>query len=373
MIRVKIQPRVDYAKKIESLGFQFNRDYWLENAYYSFSAVEIAQIEDATKECYSMYCSAVEYVIQHNLWGKLAIPEYIVPSLIESWERDDLSIYGRFDFALEGGAPKLLEFNADTPTSLFEASIVQWEWKEELFPDNDQFNSIHEALVQSWRDINREYSIDRMHFTGVLDSVEDLSTIAYIADTATEAGIDTSIFGIDQLKLDSDRGVFLTPCEQDELRFLFKLYPFEWMFREEFGIEIPRCNTRFIEPLWKAIMSNKYMLVIIAELFPNSEYILRAWNEKKEYVTSYCKKPIFSREGANVTLVKHNEIIEQTEGEYGEEGFIYQALANIRSQDGMFPIIGSWVIGGESCGIGIRETNTRITDNMSYFVPHIIE
>jgi glutathionylspermidine synthase len=36
-------------------------------------------------------------------------------------------LYGRFDLAYRGdGPPKLLEYNADTPTALFEAAVVQW-------------------------------------------------------------------------------------------------------------------------------------------------------------------------------------------------------------------------------------------------------
>jgi len=88
---------------------------------------------------------------------------------------------------------------------------------------------------------------------------------------------------------------------------------------------------------------------------------------------NYCKKPVFSREGANVTLVKDGQVIEQTGGDYGEEGYVYQELAEIPSFDGKYPVIGSWVIGGLSAGIGVRETPSKVTDNMSEFIPHIIE
>lgn len=57
-------------------------------------------------------------------------------------------------------------------------------------------------------------------------------------------------------------------------------------------------------------------------------------------------------------------------GGYGEEGFIYQQLALLRDFGGKYPVLGSWVIDGESAGIGIRETDTLITDNYSRFVPH---
>lgn len=368
MIRLKINPRLDYKEKLSDLGFEFNENYWLENAAYSFSSKEIEEIEKATIECYNMYCLAVQHVIDNNLWDKLHIPAEMVPVIVDSWNSDELSLYGRFDFAFINGVPKCLEFNADTPTSLYEAAIVQWMWKEEVFPGNDQFNSIHEALIQSWMDIHAQYQSDMYYFACGKENLEDHTTTAYILSTAAEAGLNVTLMDIADIHSNDE---LFTDVDGNNLDVLFKLYPYEWMFNEEFGKTIPVCATTFIEPLWKAVMSNKYLLTIVAKLFPDSPYVLKASDQPLP--GDYCKKPIFSREGANVTLVKNGEVLEETVGEYGEEGFIFQELVDIPSFDGMYPIIGSWVIGGESCGFGIRETSSRITDNMSYFVPHIIQ
>ena len=367
MKRIKIQPRNDYKQIIEDDGFHYNSDYWLENAYYKFNSKEINIIEVASNQCYNMFVSAVQHVIDNNLWCKLNIPTFIVPKIIESWNNDNLSLYGRFDFAFINGMPKLLEFNADTPTSLFEAAIVQWNWKESVFHTSDQFNSIHESLVESFKYIGETYDIDHIDFTCILDNLEDSITTSYILSTASEAGLNTSLFDISQVAIDNDK---LFYHDHKHLDVLFKLYPYEWMFNEEFGKTLSTSKTTFIEPLWKAIMSNKYMLVILAELYPDSPYILKA-SEQPLSSGNYCKKPIYSREGSNVSLVKNGNVIEETDGEYGEEGFIYQELVEIESQDGKYPVIGSWIIGGVACGMGIRETSGRITDNMANFVPHI--
>lgn len=367
MKRIKINPRLDYKEKIKDLGFNFDSNYWLENAYYEFSEEEIYTLEVATKECHEMFISATEYIIKHNLWDKLHIPSFIVPALIRSWNNNDLSVYGRFDFAMIDDMPKMFEFNADTPTSLLEASIIQWQWKEEMLKGKDQFNSIHESLIASWIDISRYYNVNKVDFTCITDNVEDYSNTAYICSTAAEAGLDTTLFDISDMRYNGES--HLTPSDE-KCKALFKLYPWEWLFNEEGRDSLMQTDTLFIEPLWKAIWSNKYMLVILSDLFPDSPYILKA-STKPLSSGNYCKKPIFSREGANVTLVKNNEVIDETEGEYGEEGYIYQELVEIPQFDNMYPIIGSWVIGGESCGIGIRENETRITNNMSYFVPHV--
>ena len=87
----------------------------------------------------------------------------------------------------------------------------------------------------------------------------------------------------------------------------------------------------------------------------------------------YVKKPILSREGANVSIYKGGVPVLNTSGEYGEEGFIFQSLAELPNFDNHYPVIGSWIVGQLPAGIGIRESNTPITDNKSNFVPHYIE
>ena len=373
MKRFKIEPRENYEEKIEKLGFNFHPDYWLENAYYSFSSEEIEELEKATNECYNMYCDAVQFVIDNDLWDVLKIPRGIVPEIIKSWEEDHLSLYGRFDFAFieEDGkrVPKLLEFNAQTPSCVLETSIIQWDWKEYKFPDKDQFNSLHEKLVNSWIDIHQRYNSDRYYFACSRESVEDEETIQYLLSTAMEAGLNTAEIEMEQLLYNEEENCFYDPAGE-RIDTCFTLYPFEWLFDE--CLDACKAKINWIEPLWKSVMSNKAILTILSTLYPDSPYILRC-KENNVGMTNYVKKPVYSREGANITIVKNNEVIEETKGEYGEEGYIYQELAELPCFDGNYCLIGSWIIGGEAAGIGIRETTSKITDNLSYFIPHIIE
>lgn len=367
MKRLTMMPRPNYVDKLKGLGFEFSDKYWLENACYQFEPEEINEISLATEKCYEMFVAGVQHVIDNDLWDELHIPRAMVPTIIESWDSDELSLYGRFDFALVGGVPKLLEFNADTPTSLLEASIIQWHWKEDVIPSMGQFNDIHEKLVESWKYIHEKYNSKLYHFACLTENLEDNTTTAYLTSTANEAGLDTALIDMESIALIGDK---FYNMEHHHLDVLFKLYPWEWMFNEEFAEYIPGCETTFIEPLWKSVMSNKYMLVILSKLFPDSPYVLKADTNPLEG-GSFCKKPIFSREGANVQLIKNGEVLEETAGEYGEEGFIYQELVEIPSFDGKHPVLGSWVVGGEPAGMGIRETDSRITSNMANFVPHV--
>ena len=211
MERKYVTPRADYREKIEALGFDFHGDYWREEAYYQFTSDEIGRLEEATAEAYRMYCEAAGYIIEKEPeWMErfLQLPPEICQRIRESWNADELSLYGRFDFMLdEKGTPRILEFNADTPTSLLEASVIQWQWKEDVFPDCDQYNGIHESLVQSWKDIFASGS--NLHFAGVLDNHEDSGTLQYLASTAMEAGYSTRVLDINDMDLQD--GCFYDP------------------------------------------------------------------------------------------------------------------------------------------------------------------
>lgn len=371
MKRKTITPRNGYQEIVENLGFDFHSDYWKEDSYYELESWEVDRIYEATNKCYKMYCDMVQYVIDKNLFSRFNIPEWIVPFIIKSWNDDDLSLYGRFDFAMnEYDNLKLLEFNADTPTSLYESSVIQWNWKDQVFPDKDQFNSIHESLVKSWKDIHESYKYKRYDFGCISEIEEELVTTSYLASTAQEAGLDTSLIDMRDIVRNND-SFYLS--NGDVINCMFKLYPWEVMLEEEFGRLIPETEMIWIEPIWKMIMSSKMSLVILYEMYGSESGLIPPAFESPDLLDgSYAKKPISGREGSNVTLMRNGGLLEFTDGDYSDDKFIYQSLIDIKDFDGRYPVIGSWVIGGESCGIGIRETSTRVTDNMSNFIPHII-
>lgn len=375
MERIKTTPRNNWQKEVEKLGFGFhstNIPYWDESVYYRFSVNEIDQIERATAELWDMCLAAVQYVIDQKLYAKFHIPEWIVPHLEKSWNNDHPAIYGRFDLAYKDGQLKLLEFNADTPTSLYEAGIVQWFWLQDFDKSKDQFNSIHEKLIAYWGVLKNYLHPGKLHFTCVKQSLEDLTTTEYLRDCAIQAKLDTQLVFIDDLGWDSNKQVFVD-LEDEEIKNIFKLYPYEWLLNENFGKNIieDRNNTLWIEPFWKMILSNKAILPILWQLYPYHPYLLKAYFDQGD-LQDYAKKPILSREGANIELHKAGIALEQTNGEYGTEGYIYQELFELPNFEGNYPLIGSWIIGQQPAGIGLREANRLITDNKSRFVPHLI-
>jgi len=364
-------PRIDWPQKVEALGFVFHSIdgvYWDERAAYRFSAGEIDTLEAATAELHQRCLEAVAHVIGKRDYGRFAIPEPFHELIERSWADGDKSLYGRFDLSWNGeGEPKMLEYNADTPTALLEASVVQWYWLQDVLPDADQFNSIHEKLIERWKAMRGALPGDgRVHFSADPESAEDQGNLDYLRDTAIQAGLDARSLAVDDIGWDGARFVDL---EDRAIAALFKLYPWEWLVREAFGEHLLARAMTVIEPPWKMLLSNKAILPILWEMFPDHPNLLAASFEPGRFSTDYVKKPIYSREGANVSITAEGATLEAP-GEYGAEGFIWQAYHELPRFDGNYTVIGSWIVGEEAAGIGIREDASPITRNTSRFVPH---
>jgi len=111
-------------------------------------------------------------------------------------------------------------------------------------------------------------------------------------------------------------------------------------------------------------------------MFPNHPNLLPAFFEDDaraaELGSSYVRKPLLSREGANVTLVSGGMSLDEHAGPYGAEGFVRQALSPLPNISGVYPVVGSWLVNHEPCGLSIREDESPITGNSSRFLPHAI-
>jgi glutathionylspermidine synthase len=142
------------------------------------------------------------------------------------------------------------------------------------------------------------------------------------------------------------------------------------MLQEQFGQKLLEVGTNWLEAPWKMVLSNKAILPVLSQLFPESPYLLRAaW---EPLASTYVRKPIFGREGANIAFIQDGQTMFETEGPYQDSSCIYQELCPLPRFDGNYMVIGSWMVNGHACGIGIREDQSPITQNTSRFVPHIL-
>jgi glutathionylspermidine synthase len=373
MRRYTITPRENWQTTVESQGFHFHtldeQPYWDESACYAFGSDTIDALEKATYALNDMCLKAVEHVMTHNLFDAFRIPLYYADWLRQSWEKEEHTIYGRFDLAFRPGeVPRLLEYNADTPTSLLEAAVIQWHWLKDTRRGTDQFNSIHERLIEAWKALRGQLP-DPVYFASLQDNLEDYMTVNYLRDTAIQAELKTEFLAVEEIAWNPVRKQFVDKQERD-IGAIFKLYPWEWMLQEEFGQNLTASHTRWFEPPWKMILSNKAILPLLWQLYPNSPYLLRA--DDKPFGSSYVKKPLQGREGANVTIVQNGTAVVSTAGNYGGPA-VFQEFFQLPQFDGNYPVIGSWLVNGYACGIGIREDRQPITTNTSRFVPHYIE
>lgn len=386
MLRLHSRPRDNWQTKAAEYGFHFHtmygQTYWDETAYYQFTLEQIEQdLEQPSEELHQMCLAAVDKVSQDDYWlQRFQIPETFWQPIADSWQQQEPSLYSRLDLVYQGKGPaKLLENNADTPTSLYESGFWQWLWLEDLVNSGqinaraDQFNSLQEKLVNRFRELKQQHNWSRMHFSCCQDTEEDRGTVQYLQDCATEADIGNEFVFIEDIGL-SQQG-FFTDITDAPIDAMFKLYPWEFMQREDFGQYIQGAEVKWLEPLWKSILSNKALLPLLWQMFPNHPNLLPAWFEdelSKADSHSLVKKPIFSREGANISILQQGQVLHQADGPYGEEGFIYQAYEPLPVFDNNYTLIGSWLVDDQAAGISVREDTSPITQDLSRYLPHII-
>lgn len=441
--------RSGWAATNARLGLVYNDtgagSYWSEGPFYDFDLSEILVLEQAAAKVQQMCVAAGDHIVQscprHDaevrrqsyldnvcglrgcLMSRLGIPEFVHEQVIRTWHdgspqawthRDkDLfgthahspqgpdfspNLYGRFDFWYggKGTVPKLLEYNAQTPTSLIEAAVIQWAWLEETrqsFHPERQWTSIHERLIEAWQRNLGELRQARpwlpekptvfFAYDGTEPTGEDQMTVAYLMETARQAGFPTQLITVGEVGLDQADGRLRHNGVHIDV--IFVLYPWEWLWHEEGGKPIftdmadpMKQGTVWIEPPWTAALwSNKGLLPVLWKLFgddpANRDLLLPAYfaDERPAAMTSYARKPIWSREGANIDLVRAGETVAHQTGTYGEGGFVYQELCELPAFDGGHPVLGVWMVDGEPAGMGIREGGL-ITGNGAHFVPHVI-
>ncbi len=388
MKRISIDERANWRAHAEEVGFKFHtfdgEPYWDETAYYQFSLQQIEQdLEAPTEELHQMVMDMVGDITRsEEMLTLLAIPRDYWSFVWNSWNKTQPHLYGRMDFVYDGRSPaKLMELNYDTPTSLYETGFFQWVWLEDqikagVLPEHaDQFNSLQDKLEQAFAELALPQPF---YFSSVRESIEDRGTVDYLMDIATQAGVDARYIAIEDL---GEWQGQLVDLDNQPIHGLFKLYPWEFMVQEEFAKVMISSQTQFIEPAWKMLLSNKGILPLLWQRYPNHPNLLPAFFEtsKSEPMgPGWVRKPLFSREGANVDLITATGEKVSAQGPYSDGRFVRQALQPLpkfrdeyRNAD-TYTMLGSWIVGDSAAGICIREDETLITKDSSRFLPHII-
>ena len=380
-------------KALEELGFAWHTDSdgskYVSDKLVKISVDDAEKYYEATNEIYDMYVKSAEYVIENNLFFELGIPFNLIDAIKKSWENDvHWHIYGRFDLAggIDNKPIKLIEFNADTPTSLFETTLLQWA----LLKHNDmnefqQFNNVYETITDNFKRLitlfddpekfDERYDGWKILFSSVSENAEEEATTKFLQQMATDAGFETGFEYLENTHFD-DEGIY--DSEDNKYEYWFKLYPWE-----DIAIDEPELMTTLtqimqnqeaivINPAYTLLFQSKGMLKILYDLFPDSPYLLQTSFEPLKGI-KYVEKAVFGREGANTKIVdKYGRTLEETDGDYGNYKKVYQEYVDFpqdingdKYQAGVF-------FAYEACGMSFRK-GSEIMDNMSKFVGHIIE
>ena len=337
---------------------------------------EIDTIERATNELHARCLEAVQHVIDEKRYAELQIPEHAIPLIERTWKEEPPIVYGRFDLAYDGKSPPMmLEYNADTPTSLLEASVIQWDWLEAKFTGADQFNSIHERLVAHWREMMpylrkqrstrpaRALRVDGRHRGRHDDRLSRGDGGA--GGTAREAARAwATSAGIPARASSSARTTSASTRCSSSIRG-------SGSSTSRSASSSPKAKTTFVEPAWKMVLSNKGILAILWDLFPGHPNLRPAFFDEPNGMFEYVKKPLLSREGANVTVHTMKEHLESTRRVRRGGLCLSGARQHSGSSTASVRCSARWIIGQEAAGMGIRESEGWVTGNTSRFVPHL--
>ncbi|AOA57335.1 glutathionylspermidine synthase family protein [Acinetobacter larvae] len=394
MIRSAFEPRADYIQQLRQIGFEHydlpsgegGQPYWQEGICYIFEEAEVDYIQAATQELHEMAVAMVDEIVQSGDYPDyFQLEDYAKSSIEQSWRRADRSLLGRFDLVYrpEQHAIKMLEYNGDTPVALLEASIAQWDFiqQSENIPDQQriQYNFIDEQLIATWQKYFQPQSLIHFAQADAFRS-EDWCNLAYLMDTAYRAGMQVKDILMEDIGHAQYRGQdFLVDLDFQKINHIFKLYPWEWIFKTREGAEIQRLDNIWFEPPWKALLSNKAMLVKMWQMFPQHPYLLAAYAETEvtQLQGRWCKKAVHGREGSNIycydasTGQSHLGQGSHVVDEYHQWGYIYHEWYDLPIFAGTRPTLGSWVIGDVACGMSIREDANVITGNAAFFASHI--
>ncbi|WP_086289133.1 glutathionylspermidine synthase family protein [Campylobacter devanensis] len=378
---------------LESIGFGWHTDLdgsrYISNELVSITQDEAEAFYEATNELYDMYVAAAEYVINNDLFHELGIPFNLVDTIKASWENDvHWHIYGRFDLAggIDGKPIKLIEFNADTPTSLFETAIIQWAMlKFNNLDEAAQFNDVYEALVENFKRLvtlqedtstfDEYYEGWKILFSSIAGSVEDENTTRLLESAARDAGFECDFAFASEVSFDDENGIF---WNEQNWEYWFKLIPWEMIAIDESDLAliikniIKNQKAIILNPAYTLLFQSKGIMKILWDLYPKHPLLLESSFEplkgKKQ-----VKKPFLAREGANVSIINSDGSIEiQNDGEYASGKFLYQEFADFAKDENGDSYQAGMFFAFEGCALGFRK-GKDIIDNYSKFVGHIIE
>ncbi|MBB6612393.1 glutathionylspermidine synthase family protein [Pontibacter sp. Tf4] len=388
-IRMRLEPHTgDVETAVRGLGWDWCVEDGCAN-YVPGEAVVLNETDadallEAADTLYDMMLQAVPDDLPDAFLNVLGIPQNLWQLVRQSWNDDrHWHLYGRFDLAQTPEGPKLLEFNADTATSIPETAVVQWASLAAAGKnDANQYSGLYEALVEqfkTWRMMNNDLA-PALLLTYIGGSAEDETNCAVLTQAATEAGFDTHLSPIEEVNISTqgaERGVWAQIGQEQwqQFPFLFKLLPWEQIAWEEPELcesltQLVRSrNVVIANPAYTLLFQSKGMLAWLWKAYPYHPLLLEA--DLAPLRDKYIRKPYFGREGQSIEVVDKVRVTKM-EGEYDQQQQVYQRWCDLPQDNKGYTYQAGVFWAGEGCAIGFRREKGIIT-NLSQFVPHLVE
>ncbi|NEM97158.1 glutathionylspermidine synthase family protein [Pontibacter burrus] len=388
-IAVRLEPHSgDVETAVRGLGWDWCVEDGCANYVPGEAVIINEQDADALLEAadtlYDMMLQSVPDELPDAFLNVLGIPQNLWQLVRHSWNDDrHWHLYGRFDLAQTPEGPKLLEFNADTATSIPETAVVQWASLAAAGKnDANQYSGLYEALVEqfkTWRMMNNDLA-PALLLTYIGGSAEDETNCAVLAQAATEAGFDTHLCPIEEVNISTqgaERGVWAQIGQEQwqQFPFLFKLLPWEQIAWEEPELcesltQLVRSrNVVIANPAYTLLFQSKGMLAWLWKAYPYHPLLLEA--DLAPLRDKYIRKPYFGREGQSIEVVDKVPVTKM-EGEYDQQQQVYQRWCDLPQDNKGYTYQAGVFWAGEGCAIGFRREKGIIT-NLSQFVPHLVE
>jgi len=378
---------------LNEIGFTWHTDddgtKYVSDELVQVTPKEAEAYYEAGNELYDMYVEAAEHVIENDLFFDLGIPFNLIDTIKKSWETDvHWHIYGRFDLAggLDGQGIKLIEFNADTPTAVFETALLQWALlKENQMDEDSQFNNLYEAISNNFKRLitldedvssfDENYDGWKILFSSVEGNDEEEATTRLLQQMATDAGFNTGFEYLQNVKFDED-GIF--DADDNQYEYWFKLYPWEDIAHDEPELATTLANIMqnqqaiLLNPAYTLLFQSKGILKILHDLFPDNPYLLKTSFEPLDGIKQ-VEKCVFGREGANTKIINPDgSVAISTDGEYDNYKKVYQEYVEFNKDSNSDKYQAGVFFAFESCALSFRKGG-EIMDNMSKFVGHVIK
>ncbi|WP_448208406.1 glutathionylspermidine synthase family protein [Azospirillum sp. sgz302134] len=354
---------------------------WREDVRYEFSASQIDLIESVADELHSMACGAMRAVVEDKLLPQLGVRAELVRLLEASWNdywaigrRNERAggLVGRLTLAYDGrDSVKLLGCNYDTGEGLFAASIIQRNWREALMADADQFNGLHEALVERWEELAAgQPGRARVHLACATPDPVRESELVYLAATAAEAGIDTHLLPLQSVGWDGHR--FLDD-EGQPMSWLAKIYPWQGLADDAFLHKLRAGGMSVLSPLWCWPMSSHGLLALLWRLYPRHPNLCRAAFDPADLggCDAVTVRSLFGLDDAAQSMTVYGRTVSDSGAEEYPGGAVWLESPPVFEEEGVHAILHAWIVGDKCLGMSVRESADPRVGSDAAMVPHV--